>query len=316
MIPVIYVVCSGCHSLYSYNECIEKTGSLISSRKCSHKHFSKLCNVKLLKEVVSISESIKLYPCKVYCYKNIISSLQKFLLRPGFSDLCESTRNFANCERLMSDVYHGKIWQEFLVYKGENFLAVPHCYGLLLNVDWFQPFEHFTYSVGVIYLVLLNLPRSLRYKRENVILVGVIPGPAEPPLNINSYLAPMVSHLLDLWKGVDLRISETNSQLVKAALLGVSCDLPAGRKVCGFLSHSANLGCSCCYSSFSQGTFGQRNDYSDFKRDQWEMRTEKKHRDNIKSLKKCKNKTSLEHTVSKFGCRYSELFILIQFACY
>ena len=139
---------------------------------------------------------------------------------------------------------------------------------LMLNVDWFQPFEHFTYSVGVICLVLLNLPQAVRYKRENIILVGVIPGPSEPPLNINSYLSPLVSNLLQLWTGIHI----STSQLIRAALLAVSCDLPAGRKVCGFLSHSANLGCSCCYCSSSQG-FGCQN-YSKFDRTSWELRTD------------------------------------------
>ncbi len=27
----------------------------------------------------------------------------------------------------------------------------------------------------------------------------------------------------------------------------VACDIPAGRKVCGFLGHNAKLGCTCCY---------------------------------------------------------------------
>ena len=56
-----------------------------------------------------------------------------------------------------------------------------------------QPFEHTTYSVGVIYLVLMNLPRHEHFKTENVILAGIIPGPSEPPRNINTYLSPMAS---------------------------------------------------------------------------------------------------------------------------
>ena len=100
--------------------------------------------------------------------------------------------------------------------------------------------------MGVIYLVVLNLPRNVRYKRENVILIGIIPGPCEPPLTINSYLTPLVLDLLELWHGVQMEVSGSASQLVRAALIAVSCDLPAGRKVCGFLSHSANLGCSRC----------------------------------------------------------------------
>ena len=46
--------------------------------------------------------------------------------------------------------------------------------GLLLSVDWFQPFKHVQYSIGAIYLVLLNLPRSLKYLRKNMILAGII----------------------------------------------------------------------------------------------------------------------------------------------
>lgn len=48
---------------------------------------------------------------------------------------------------------------------------------LMMNVDWFRPFKHSPYSAGMIYLVVQNLPRSLRFKVENVIIVGAIPGP-------------------------------------------------------------------------------------------------------------------------------------------
>ena len=45
----------------------------------------------------------------------------------------------------------------------------------MMNVDWLKPFESSAYSIGVIYLVVQNLPRSLRFKLENVIVVGLIP---------------------------------------------------------------------------------------------------------------------------------------------
>ena len=73
----------------------------------------------------------------------------------------------------------------------------------MLNIDWFQPYDHFTYSLGVVYLVIINLPHAQRYKRQNVILVGVIPGPSQPPLSINSYLSPLVKELLQLWNRVN-----------------------------------------------------------------------------------------------------------------
>ena len=93
----------------------------------------------------------------------------------------------------IKDIYDGNIWKEFQFYKGNAFLNQPYSLGLILNVDWFQPFSHTQYSVGVIYLTVLNLPRHIRYKRDNVILVGIIPGPREPEHTINTYLQPLIN---------------------------------------------------------------------------------------------------------------------------
>ena len=70
-------------------------------------------------------------------------------------------------------------------------------------------------------------------------LLGVIPGPSEPPLTVNSYLSPLVKELLQLWKGVELQLPGSNDKIVRAALLAVACDMLASRKVCDFVSHSA-----------------------------------------------------------------------------
>lgn len=51
------------------------------------------------------------------------------------------------------------------------------------------------YNVAALYMVLMNLPRTEWLKSENVFLVGVIPGPHEPKLNINSYLQPPLAEL-------------------------------------------------------------------------------------------------------------------------
>ena len=62
-------------------------------------------------------------------------------------------------------------------------------------------------------------------QKGNFFLVGIIPGPGEPSLNINTYLSPLVSDLLSLWKGIPLRIYGTNGErLARAAVLIASCD--------------------------------------------------------------------------------------------
>ena len=102
-------------------------------------------------------------------------------------------------KQIMGDVFYGRVWRDFQIYEDVPFLSAPRKYALMVNVDCMQPFKHTTYSIGVIYLVLTKLPRAERFKKDNVILVGVIPGPSEAPITINTYLSPLVDELLILW---------------------------------------------------------------------------------------------------------------------
>ena len=84
-----------------------------------------------------------------------------------------------------------------------------------------------------------NLPRHLRYKEENIILVDLIPGPSEPSLTINSYLTPLVQELKIAWEtGFTVQTSSGSYITIRLVLTCVSCDIPASRKVCGFLGHN------------------------------------------------------------------------------
>ena len=102
----------------------------------------------------------------------------------------------ATREGILSDVYSGKIWKNFQKYKGHDFLSLPRNYGFMLNFDFFQPIKHRKdYSVGVLYLVVLNLPRHLRFKWENVIVVGIVPSLDKEPKTLNEFLVPAVDEL-------------------------------------------------------------------------------------------------------------------------
>ena len=126
------------------------------------------------------------------------------------------------------------------------FLFGENTFGLMLNVDWYQPYKYSPYSIGVMYLVVMNLPRFERYRRKNLILVGIIPGPNEPSLTINSYLSPLVDELNKLWEGVQIKLSN-GEKIVHAALLCTGCDIPAGKKVCGFKGFGTSRGCNRCF---------------------------------------------------------------------
>ncbi len=100
--------------------------------------------------------------------------------RPKFLTKCEEWRrtfSIDSTDFVCRDVFDGKIWNDFQNVNGHPFLSAPHNFCFTLNVDWFQPFKRTTHSTGVMYIAIQNMPRKERYLCENVIVVGVIPGP-------------------------------------------------------------------------------------------------------------------------------------------
>ena len=85
---------------------------------------------------------------------------------------------------------------------------------------------------------------------ENIILVGIIPGPKEPSLSINSYLGPLVLELQDVYSGWLINITTvdglTYAVPIRACIGCVACDIPVSQKICGFFYHIATKGCNKC----------------------------------------------------------------------
>ena len=103
--------------------------------------------------------------------QSVRDTLPRFLQRPGCALKCELCRERDVPHGFLSDVFDGCVWREWQYLNDKAFLAVSRNYAFMLNVDWFQPFKHSLYSGGALYMVLMNLPRSERFKLENVMLV-------------------------------------------------------------------------------------------------------------------------------------------------
>ena len=165
-----------------------------------------------------------------------------------------------------------------------------------------------------------NLPRTMRYKRENVIIVGIIPGPKEPKLTINSFLRPLVNDLKKFWTGVF--VSCDNHPLkclfIRAALVCCACDIPATRKLCGFMGHTAALGCSKCLKSFSHTTSTieeghHKMDYSGYDQETWPVRSFSVHCEQRIKYLHAKIKSEQNQISTTYGVRYSCLIDLPYF---
>ena len=315
---VKFAVCPKCSSLYDLENYTRQVGGRTVSSICTSRPFKRgqkgECGEPLARKVILNSGKVCFYPFKVYCFNSVIEQLEQLLKRPGVPEMCEQWHEHQVEENIVADVYDGSIWSDFLTYKGDDFLNTPRSLAFAINVDWFQPFKgRNDRSVGVIYLVLLNLPREQRFKWENIIVAGIIPEMNKEPKSLNTFLAPIVDELKALWKGVKLMTSQCPGPLTyRGALLLASADLPAVRKLCGFKGHSAHRGCSKCFKFFP-GNFGEKRDYSGFDRNTWPPRHNSSHRRHAEMVRKAPTKTKHELLATKYGVYYSCLLELEYF---
>lgn len=314
-----FVVCPKCTKLYKYDSCLTTVNNRQVAKKCTNTYYSRgrkmVCNATMITRVVLQNGKTSFYPIKYYCSNSIIDELEKLVMRKNFTSLCELWRNREVGEGVLADVYDGDLWKEFQTVDGTAFLKKPRNYGFMLNFDFFQPMKHRKdYSVGVFYLANLNLPRSERFKWENIIVFGVVPSLDREPKDLNEFLEPAVDELKALWKGVRIKSSLSRFALTfRAAVMCISSDVPATRKICGFKGHSAVLGCSRCLKEFPGG-FGEKRDYSGFDRNLWKPRNNEDHRRQAVKMAQSKTKAARNLLGKKSGIsHYSALLKLDYF---
>ncbi|XP_066299236.1 uncharacterized protein [Branchiostoma lanceolatum] len=321
-----YVVCPTCDSVYPVKDAVVTVrggnGEALrkKSAKCSHvefprhkqRKFRKPCGTILMKTVLGKNQKEFLYPKRTFCYRSLTKSLEDMLQRPGFSEDCEAWRKRSTPQGTYTDVFDGQIWKDFQVVNGQPFLAEPCNLIVMLNVDWFQAYKNIKESVGVMYLSIMNLPREVRFKEENIIVVGIIPGPHEPKQHINGFLKPLVQELQNLWQGIYLNDNSlVGMQLYRAALLCLASDIPAARKTAGFYGHMAKKGCSKCLKSFPRDS-DNHVDYSGFE-EEYPLRSHMEHCRYAAEGKQAQNRAERERIEKQYGARYSSLHDLPYF---
>ena len=204
------------------------------------KRFREACGTKLLKRVKRCNENkVSYYPLKVYSYRPVFKSFEDLLAKPGFLQSLRSRRE--PYDDVLYDILDGELLRNFTYVVGTKFFDDIRNIAFMMNFDFFNPFKNSQYSLGVLYLAVINLPREIRNLWENIIIVGVIPGPEEPKNDINPFLRRMVDDHIKGWNGLDI---EENGIpfLYKFALVCISNDIPATRKCVGFLGHMAKKG--------------------------------------------------------------------------
>ncbi|GBC25642.2 uncharacterized protein LOC110231456 [Rhizophagus irregularis DAOM 181602=DAOM 197198] len=324
---VKFSVCPSCHKLHNIDDVKQHTIQQHKAiKKCGHVQFPnhrslRQCNAPLSEQKKLDNGKVVNAPLLIYPMPSIKEQLLQMYQRPNFEKNLKLWANRSVNDRVLCDIYDGEIWKNFsnsgIIVNDESdeqrFFNKEHAddhLGIMINVDWFQPFERTIHSSGAIYGAICNLPRELRFKPENMLILGLMPGPNEPSLHqINHYLAPIVDQFQTFWEGVGLdRTSEHLSRrLIKCAVIACCCDIPAARKLCGH--YSANVSCHRCLKVARNRNFSGMDDI-----DEWFVaKSANSHREMALEWRKCKSNEARKRHAKQYHARWSEMLRLSYF---
>ncbi len=279
-----------------------------------------VCGARLVRTVYSAARSKKTFrqvtyaPLRPYPYRSVFSWVAGIFARAALEVVIgsawENSIPVPDCR--WTDIMQAPALRNFIGPNGELYCQqqgtdVHLVFGLF--IDWFNPGGNKqagkTRSIGAIYLVCLNLPPHLRYRPENICLVGIIPGPHKPSLEqLNHFLRPLVDEMIVLWQS-GIRLGRTalyaTGRLVRAVIIPLICDLPALRKAAGFAGHSSKHMCSFCLL--------KKGNINDLNRP-WPARSKREHEDLAERWRTANTTKEREDLFDKYGLRWSELLRL------
>ena len=320
-----FVPCSKCHKLYNKDEVVNfRQNENLSIMRCNHIEFLNSSSRRLRPCDMPLSRkpynSGLIQPELIFPFAGIREQLAAMFRRKGFENSLRHWANRSGFDDILTDIYDGRVWKTFKGSDDETALnffrpevADSHL-GLMLNLDWFQPFDGTSHSTGVLYAAICNLSRDIRFKRENLLIISILPGPNEVKLHkINHYLVPMVDELESLWGGMTLNqtYEYREGRQIRAALILVSCDVPAARKICGHVSALA-----ACHRCEKRGNYeNQQHNFAGMEdMDEWFIaRDSSQHRQDAIGWRRCNSDAARTRFVKQIGVRWSELLRLPYF---
>lgn len=307
-----YVSCSSCHAIYPMPIKQQERRNrmhcnFVTKVSTTTGRPLELCGNALY----DTTKTGKLNPKRTYVYNSMITTLKQFMCREGFMDSLTSwKKRKLQKPGFMFDVTDGDVWNSFRLDPAAEKPFVEESDTNLvfsLNADWYQPFSNSVYSVGAVYLTILNLDRKIRNLRSNMIFVGLMPGPGEAhSQQINNYLQPLVDELKILMGNGIAMMTSAGEVIVRGAVILGTMDLPAAAKAFGFSSHNSFYACRKCDHSFpALDSTGLKRDFSDCWDNTLKKRTKESNLDYANQWKAACNDNQRKISVRKNGTRWS-----------
>lgn len=193
-------------------------------------------------------------PSNSFSSLSLISQLRALYCSPKIADKMRYRADYKADNSVMEDVFDGDCYNElcrtnvtideqrqpYKFFEDEREIALG------LSADGMCPFKRRKHSFWPLILINYNFPPDERTHVNNLICVGVIPGPKSPK-NLASFLWPLIEELLELaagTKAVDARDGIIFS--LRAHLLSIFGDIPAVTKFLDFIGHNGRYPCRFC----------------------------------------------------------------------
>ena len=230
--PTLYDCCT--------NSCCAFTGHCANFTMCD------ICNHPRLRNT---SE-----PYKAFSYFPLIPQLSKLYEHPVLSWLLRHRHLHKHTEGKYTDVFDGMHYRrlkqrpvkvgdttyDHFYFCGERDIAIG------LSTDGFSPFKSWKHSAWPIIIFNYNLPPHVRFHQQNLLCVGVIPGP-KGVWDIDSFILPLVEELAKLAVGVSAYDSQ-NCEIfcLRTHLILAFGDMPAIAKILCMMGHNGLCPCQMC----------------------------------------------------------------------
>lgn len=124
------------------------------------------------------------------------------------------------------------------------FLANRNNISLTWYTDGIPMFKSSKVSIWPVYLSINVLPFEERWKRENLLFLGLWFGDQKP--NANNYFNKFYDQLKMLFRGINITLPDNEIIKVRALLIIGTCDLPAKCQFLNFTHYIGAYGCRSC----------------------------------------------------------------------